>query len=121
MSSVIRFSISADVGKMSGVDSVNSEIEAKCKINSRELAESLSNTLYNYLMFQFEVCHPVRAKLFACTRVTVGVIDIDMWIFWALLLLCLSLFIVLRGFSQREDEGAVEHEDLPHPIQVQDD
>ena len=46
MSSVIRFSISADVGKMSGVDSVNSEIEAKCKINSRELAESLSNTLY---------------------------------------------------------------------------
>ena len=73
-------------------------------------------------MFQFEVCQPVGANLFACTRVTVGVINIDMWIFWALLLLlCASLFMVLRGFRQREDEGAVEHEDLPHPIQVQDE
>ena len=63
----------------------------------------------------------MRANLIACTRVTVGVVDIDMCIFWALLLLCASLFIVLRGFRQREDEGAVEHEHLPHPIQVQDD
>ena len=31
---------------MSGVGSVNSKIEAKCKMNSGELAESLSNTLY---------------------------------------------------------------------------
>ena len=72
-------------------------------------------------MFQFEVCHPVGANLFACIRVTVGEIDIDMWIFWALLLLCASLFMMLQGFRQREDEGAVEHEDLPYPIQVHDD
>ena len=57
-----------------------------------------------------------------CTRVTVGEFDIDVWIFWALLLLFAFLFVVLRRrFWQREDEGAVEHEDLPHPIQVQDD
>ena len=72
-------------------------------------------------MFQFEVCHPVRANLFACARVTVGVVEIDMWIFWALLLLCASLFMVSRGFRQRGGEGAMEHEDLPYPIQVHDD
>ena len=32
--------------KMSGVDSVNSKIEAKCKMNSRELVVSRSNTQY---------------------------------------------------------------------------
>ena len=58
-----------------------------------------------------------------CTRVTVGEVDINVWIFWALLLLLFaSLFVVLRPqFWQREDERAVEHEDLPYPIQVQDD
>ena len=58
-----------------------------------------------------------------CARVTVGDFDIDVLFFCALLLLLIaSLFIVLRPrFWQRGDEGAVEHEDLPHPIQVQDD
>ena len=55
-----------------------------------------------------------------CTRVTVGEFDIDVRIFWNLLFLLASLFVVLRRrFCQREDEGAVEHEDLPHPIQAQ--
>ena len=57
-----------------------------------------------------------------CARVTVGEVDIEVWIFWTLLLLTASLFVVLRRrFWQRGDEGAVEHEDLPYPIQVQDD
>ena len=57
-----------------------------------------------------------------CTRATVaGEVDINVWIFWALLLLFASLFIVSRRFWQKEDERAVEHEDLPYPIQVQDD
>ena len=56
-----------------------------------------------------------------CTRATVGEVDINVWVFWALLLLFASLFIVSRRFWQKEDERAVEHEDLPYPIQVQDD
>ena len=58
-----------------------------------------------------------------CTRVTVREVNINVWIFWALLLLLFaSLFVVLRPqFWQREDERAVEDEDLPYPIQVQDD
>ena len=57
-----------------------------------------------------------------CTRATVGELDINVRIFCALLLLFASLFVVLRRrFWQREDERAVEHEDLPHPIQAQDD
>ena len=58
-----------------------------------------------------------------CTCVTVGEFDINVRISWALLLLLIaSLFVVLRRrFCQREAERAVEHEDLPHPIQVQDD
>ena len=73
------------------------------------------------LWLQFEGCHIVRANMRVCTRVTVGESDINVWIFWALLLLLFaSLFVVLRRrFWQREDERAVEHEDLPHPIQAQ--
>ena len=64
----------------------------------------------------------MRTNICVCTRVTVGEVDINVWVFWALLLLFASLFIVLRRrFWQREDERAVEQEDLPHPIQVQDD
>ena len=76
------------------------------------------------LRLQFEGCHVVRANTRVCTaRVTVGEVDINVWIFWVLMLLiAYSLFVVLhRRFWQRGGEGAVEHEDLPHPIQVQDD
>ena len=64
----------------------------------------------------------MRTNICVCTRATVaGEVDINVWIFWALLLFA-SLFIVLRRrLWQRGDERAVEHEDLPHPIQVQDD
>ena len=74
-----------------------------------------------YIWLQFEACNSVRPNMCVCTRVTVGEVDINVWIFWALMLLTVSLFVVLRRrFWQRGDEGAVEHEDLPHPIQVQD-
>ena len=75
-----------------------------------------------YIWLQFEAYHPVGANMRVCTRVTVGEVDINVWIFWALMLLIASLFVVFRRrFWQRGGEGAVEHEDLPHPIQVQDD
>ena len=63
----------------------------------------------------------MRVNMCVCTPATVGEVDINVWIFWALLLMIASLFVVLRQFWQMGDEGAVEHEDLQHPIQVQDD
>ena len=93
-----------------------------------------------YIWLQFQVCNPVRANTRVCTRVTaLGEFEISLWIFltllllllpslfvvwifWTLMLLFASLFVLLRRrFWQREDERAVEHEDLPHPIQAQDE
>ena len=75
-------------------------------------------TLYNFYL-QFEVCLQVRENTSAWIRLTVG--EIDFWIFCTLLLLCGSLFITFQRFCQRQDERAVEDEDLPRPVPVQYD